>query len=90
MNENEENRNEERSAEAYPLDDAAIGLLAEYDEQERKLVIAADCLNAARSAMLTLFLRQQSLTGNWEVAPNRRELVKKPVPVETPTPTPSI
>ena len=80
----EDEKNEQNEQEAFPLDDAAIALLSEYDEQERKLMIAAESLNGARTGMLTLFLRQHGLNGNWNVAPNRRELVKAVQPVPQP------
>lgn len=66
--------NENGNTEAYPLDDAAIEAIAELDAQERNLTVA-------RSAILSYFLRQQKLTGNWVLAPNRRELVKQSAPV---------
>jgi hypothetical protein len=61
--------NNEQTTENFPLDDAAIDSLAELDQQERNI-------NVARQAILSYFLRQQKLTGNWQLAQNRRELVK--------------
>jgi hypothetical protein len=60
--------------ERYPLDDALISMLGELDPQ-----IAL--LQSQRMGALVLFLRQQKLTGNWNVAPNGKELVKAPDPV---------
>lgn len=57
--------------EAFPLDDAAIESLAELDTQERNIGVA-------RTAILSYFLRQHKLKGNWALAENRRELVKTP------------
>ena len=60
----------ENSTETFPLDDAAIESLAELDQQERSIGVA-------RQAILSYFLRQQRMTGNWQLAPNRRELVRQ-------------
>jgi hypothetical protein len=60
----------EADADIFPLDDAAIETLAEMDQQERQL-------NAARTAVLTYFLKQHKLKGNWSLSPNRRELVRQ-------------
>jgi len=70
MDEQNNNGNGAAEQELYPLDDAAIELLAQFDEQERQI-------NTARNAMLTYFVRLHKLQGNWGVAPNRRELVKQ-------------
>jgi beta-phosphoglucomutase-like phosphatase (HAD superfamily) len=58
--------------ESYPLDDAAIELIAELDQQEKQVLVA-------RNSILTYILRQHKLTGPWKVAPNRRELVRDAV-----------
>jgi hypothetical protein len=55
--------------ENFPLDDAAIATISELDEQEKGISIA-------RNAILSYFLRVHSLTGNWQLAANRRELVR--------------
>jgi hypothetical protein len=57
--------------ENYPLDDAAISMLAETQQQ-------IEALTAARQGMLTYFVRLHKLTGNWRVAANGRELEKSP------------
>jgi hypothetical protein len=53
----------------FPLDDAMIGLLAEFREQTK--VIEAQTLGA-----LILFIRQHGLQGNWQLAKNGCELVR--------------
>jgi hypothetical protein len=60
----------EADADVFPLDDAAIETLAEFDQQERQL-------NVARTAVLSYFLKQHKLLGNWSLSPNRRELVRQ-------------
>jgi hypothetical protein len=60
----------ENQSENYPLDEATINLLAEFQR-------AAADINARLQGALTLFLRQHKLEGNWSVAPNGRELVKQ-------------
>jgi hypothetical protein len=65
-------QNEQQSAtdvDSYPLDDAAIEMIAELDQQEKQVLVA-------RNAILTYILRQHKLMGPWKVAPNRRELVR--------------
>ena len=61
---------ENNQTDNYPLDEATINLLAEFQR-------AAADINARMQGALTLFLRQQKLEGNWAVAPNGRELVKQ-------------
>ena len=62
---------QEVAQDTFPLDDAAIQILAEIDQQ-------AASLDASRQGVLTLFARQHKLQGQWRLAPNRRELVKAP------------
>ena len=62
-----------------PLDDATIEAIAEIDIQER---IALASVQAARTAALNLFARQNKLLGNWRLADNKRELVKAAQTVE--------
>jgi hypothetical protein len=59
----------ERETESYPLDDAAIEILAELDQQAR-------ALDVSRNAVLSYFARQHKLAGRWQLAENRRELVR--------------
>ena len=61
------------AAEMFPLDEAAITLLADIKTQMR-------VLDAQWQGALVLFIRQHKLQGNWQVAENGRELVKAPVP----------
>jgi len=63
--------------ENYPLDDALIQMLQEINQQMVPL-------QAQRQGALVLFIRQQKLQGNWQVAENGRELVKvAPQPLPT-------
>jgi hypothetical protein len=55
--------------EKIPLDPAALEMLAEIDQQERALAVA-------RQAILNYFARQNKLGEGWELAPDRRELVR--------------
>jgi hypothetical protein len=57
---------EAAGVDAFPLDDALIALLAEQ----------AAAFAHQRQGALTLFVRQHKLQGNWQVAPNGRELVR--------------
>jgi hypothetical protein len=59
----------ETQTESFPLDDAAIGLIAELDCQGR-------CVDAARAAVLNYFARQHNLSGEWRLSPDRRELTR--------------
>jgi hypothetical protein len=65
---------ENNQTDNYPLDEATINLLAEFQR-------AAADINARLQGALTLFLRQHKLEGNWSVAQNGRELVKQQAPV---------
>jgi len=71
MNEQEQEQDIQAAAETYPLDDAAIEIIAELNQQ-------AAASNAALQGVLSLFARQQKLQGKWQLAPNGRELVKAP------------
>ena len=62
-------------AENYPLDEATIELLAEIQTALDKQILI---LNSQRQGALILFVRQQKLKGNWQVAENGRELVRTP------------
>jgi len=55
--------------ETFPLDDAAISMIAEIHQQ-------MEPLNIASQAILSYFARQHSLQGKWMLAPNKRELIK--------------
>lgn len=63
------NENTNNENDIYPLDDAAITLLADIRTQMRML-------EAQFQGALVLFIRQQKLTGNWQVSENGREIVK--------------
>jgi hypothetical protein len=57
--------------ETFPLDDAAIGMIAELENQMRAAQVATQ-------AIVTYFARQQGLTGDIRIADNRRELIIRP------------
>jgi len=59
-----------KEQENYPLDDSMIELMTEANQQ-----IAG--INQRLQGALILFLRQHKLEGNWQIAPNGRELVKQ-------------
>jgi hypothetical protein len=63
----------EEAQDVYPLDDAAISVLADL-----KANIAS--LDAQWTGALVLFIRQHKLVGNWGVAPNGKELIRRPDP----------
>jgi hypothetical protein len=69
-NENKVGTEAANSADVYPLDDLTIQLLGEYRER----VMALDF---ERRGVLTHFARQHNLQGNWQLAENGRELVRK-------------
>lgn len=66
-------KTEEAQQEVYPLDDAAISLLADLRANIEKL-------DAQWNGALVLFIRQHKLQGNWGVAPNGRELIRQESP----------
>jgi hypothetical protein len=51
------------------LDAAALEMLADIERQEVALA-------AARQSVLTYFAKQHKLDGQWQLAANRRELVR--------------
>jgi len=65
----EDNNTQANEPERYPLDDAAISLLADLKSQMQRL-------DAQWQGALVLFIRQHKLQGNWNVADNGKELVK--------------
>ncbi len=69
----EEQQNNEQQQENFPLDEAAIQLLADINSQMQQL-------QAQRQGALVLFIRQHKLQGNWQVAENGKELVKAAMP----------
>lgn len=71
------NEDTKDAVDNFPLDDAAIESLAELDKQTNDIAVA-------RNAILSYFLRQHKLTGNWQLAMNRRELVRveQPLPAQ--------
>lgn len=67
---NDENNTPDDSPEVYPLDETALEMLADLDRQ-------GQALNAAINTTLTYFAKQHKLGDGWQLAPNRRELVRK-------------
>jgi len=61
---------ETAAPEIFPLDEAAIAMIAELDQQMQPL-------QTALNAVLTYFARQHNLQGRWTLAPNKNELVKR-------------
>ena len=59
----------EDSPDILPLDNAAIEMLAEIEQQERACAVA-------RQSILNYFARQNKLGDGWQLAPNKRELLK--------------
>jgi hypothetical protein len=62
---------EPAAPDVVPLDDALIRLLEEYRLQ-------AESIGAQQNGALMLFVRQRDLKGKWQLAQNRRELVRTP------------
>lgn len=58
------------SEERFPLDEAAIQLIAELDEQIKNASVAT-------SAVAHYFARQHGIQGQFRIAENRRELILK-------------
>lgn len=55
--------------EAYPLDEVTIGMIAELREQQKNAQLALNTI-------LAYFARLHKLEGNWQLAPNERELAR--------------
>ena len=72
---------ENNGAESFPLDDAGIETVAELDQKMREVEAVRGNIIAATNAVLTYFVRQHKLAGDWKLAANRRELVKEAAPV---------
>lgn len=63
--------------EIYPLDDEAIGFIAEKLREIEALKQHVQLLEAALNGALTYFARIHKLEGPWKLADNRRELVRE-------------
>lgn len=73
--------------ENYPLDEATIAYLADIKLSLDKQALAVQAKHQGQyEGALNLFIRQQGLQGNWQVAENGRELVRAPAPVPAETP----
>lgn len=57
------------SDEVYPLDGAALEMLADIERQELACQVA-------RQTVLNYFARQHAIGDGWQLAPNRRELIR--------------
>ena len=68
---NEEPQIEEVAQDTFPLDDAAIKMIADLHRQ-------MEPLNIAMQSILQYFALQHDLQGKWMLAPNRKELTKTP------------
>ena len=77
MDANSNDQNQQEVVEAFPLDEAMIGLLAEINPQIQALVLQ-------KNGALTLFIRQHKLQGEWREAPNGKELLKADRPATAP------
>jgi hypothetical protein len=67
--ENQEQIEEAAAQDTFPLDDAAIGIIAEIHQQMEPLQLQLQ-------TVLGYFARQHKLKGKWQLAPNRKELIK--------------
>ena len=67
--ENEQQTIEAAVQEVYPLDDAAIEILAEMSQQRA-------ALETSMNAVLAYFAKQHKLKGQWRLSPNGKELTK--------------
>jgi hypothetical protein len=67
----EQKTTNETQQDIFPLDEAAVRLLEEYRLQ-------AAVIASQEAGALTLFARQHELKGKWQLAQNRRELVRTP------------
>jgi len=64
--------NENGTPETYPLDEETIELVAEY---QRQILLLEHRMGGA----LDSFLRRQKLKGNWTLAQNMKEVVKREI-----------
>lgn len=69
--------------EIYPLDDAAVEFIAEKLREIEALKQHAQLLEASLNGALSYFARLHGLEGQWQLAANKRELVRETKPVET-------
>jgi hypothetical protein len=60
---------ETAAQELYPLDEAAIEIMDELQQQLNPLLLQ-------QNAVLAYFARQHKLQGKWQLTPNRKELIK--------------
>jgi hypothetical protein len=69
----ETNNKQVEQPETYPLSEEMIQLLSEIDAEMQRLA------QQGQGALL-LFLRQHKLEGMWNIAENKREVVKRAMP----------
>lgn len=67
--------------EVFPLDDAAIAMIAELREQARTVPII---INASIQAVLQYFARTHKLKGQFQLADNGREVILRSQPQGAP------
>jgi hypothetical protein len=66
----DENNATSVETDSYPLDETAIEALMDLERQQQALLIA-------QQTILNYFARQHKLAGGWQLAENRRELVRR-------------
>lgn len=69
----EENHNDNNEEQILPLDDAAIGMIAEIRENVRAAQISVNTI-------LNYFARQHQISGQLNLADNGKELIIRPLP----------
>lgn len=69
--------------EIYPLDDALIAYLNEGQRELETLKARAQQVEWMMNGALQYFARIHGLEGPWQLAANKRELVRETKPVET-------
>jgi len=75
MQENEQNETQQGApqVEAYPLDKLSADMIAELRQQAQQQLRDT---RVAENAILSRFLREHKLEGNWRLAENASELIK--------------
>ena len=68
--------------EIFPLDDAMIAFLGDGDRELETLKARTQQIEWMLNGALQYFARVHGLDGPWQLAPNKRELVRETKPVE--------
>lgn len=63
------------SIKEFPLDDATRGYIAEINQE---MLQALTPFQQAMRTALSLFMRQNKLAGDWQLAPDGTKLIKVP------------